>query len=290
MGLATPISRLFYRAQRPANSAPGGQSSLSGLRAGRAALLTALWLSVCSQVSPFVQGVWAGETEWAAAAARDYQAARTHYKLQPRDEAAGWQFARACSDFADFATNSSQRAGLAGEGIAACEQILSRNSNSASAHYYKAVNLGQLAMTRGLGALKLIKSMQQEFEAARQLDETIDHGGPDRGLGLLYRDAPSIGSVGSRSRARLHLQRAVELAPDFPENRLDLIEAYVSWSDRNGARRELKALEEIWPGAHNQYRGLTWASSWADWEQRFNALKKKIEEPPKVLESPRNMP
>src|SRR5260370_16378550 len=50
--------------------------------------------------------------------------------------------------------------------------------------------------------------------------------------------APSWISIGSKSKARKHLIHAVELAPNYPENRLNLAEGYVKWSDRVGVRRE----------------------------------------------------
>ena len=62
------------------------------------------------------------------------------------------------------------------------------------------MNLGQLARTRGLSALKLVDQMEREFTRARDLDEHLDWAGPDRNLGLLYGDAPVIGSIGSRTR------------------------------------------------------------------------------------------
>src|SRR5439155_14472761 len=137
------------------------------------------------------------------------------------------------------------------------------------------MNLGQLARTKGLGALKIVDQMEREFKAARELDEHLDYAGPDRNLGLLYRDAPSVGSVGSRTKARKHLQRAAELAPEYPENGLNLIETCLRWSDRNGARRELKALEAAWPEARSKFSGPNWSVSWADWEQRLKLGKKK---------------
>src|SRR5205085_8577123 len=127
----------------------------------------------------------------------------------------------------EFATNSAQRAELADQGIAACRELLAREQNSGPGHYYLGMNLGQLARTKGIGALKIVTQMEREFKAARELDETLDQAGSDRNLGLLYRDAPALGSIGSRSRAKQHLERAVELTPDYPENRLDLIEAFL---------------------------------------------------------------
>src|SRR5262249_10988151 len=155
------------------------------------------------------------------------------------------------------------------------------------AHYYLAMNLGQLARTRGLGALKLVDQMEVEFNLARELDEHFDYAGPDRHLGVLYREAPAVGSIGSRSNARKHLQRAAARAPEFPANGLNLIESYLRWNDRNGARRELKALETAWPKARTTFVGPTWADSWVEWNQRLQDIRKKIEEPSRAIEAPR---
>jgi hypothetical protein len=76
--------------------------------------------------------------------------------------------------------------------------------------------------------------MEREFSLARKLDEHFADAGPDHNLGLLYRDAPALGSIGSRAKARQHLQRAVELAPQYPEKRLNLIEAYLKWATATG--------------------------------------------------------
>jgi tetratricopeptide (TPR) repeat protein len=227
------------------------------------------------------------QNESAARAVLNYWEADSRYKKEPKSVEAAWQFGRACFDLADFSTNSTERAEIAEKGIAACKQALSQNASLAIAHYYLGMNLGELAQTRGLSALKLVDQMEKEFELARTSDEHLDYAGPDRNLGMLYRDAPSWISVGSKSKARKHLLRAVELAPGYPENRINLAEGYLKWSDHNGARRELKALEELWPRARTNFVGAAWSSSWVDWEQRLAQLKKKVEEPSKTLESPR---
>ena len=149
------------------------------------------------------------------------------------------------------------------------------------------MNLGQLARTRGLSALKLVAEMEIEFKRARDLDEKMDHAGPDRNLGLLYREAPRVASIGSRSNAQKYLQKAAEVDPDFPENRLNLIESYLDWSDRNGAKREFKALEELWVAATKTLAGPEWVCSWGDWQKRRAQVKTKVEEHSKAIESPR---
>src|ERR1051326_6003058 len=243
--------------------------------------LLGMWCccSICQAQQP---GAPAVENESAMRAKRLYREAEARYKKEPDKAEAG----RACFDLAEFATNSTERAEIAERGIAACKDALSHDRDSAAAHYYLGMNVGELAQTRGLSALKLVDQMQREFELARTLNELLDYAGPDRNLGLLYRDAPSWISVGSKSKARKHLLRAVELAPDYPENHLNLAEGYLKWSDRTGARRELKALEELWPKARTNFAGAAWSSSWVDWEQRLKQLRKKAEEPSKGLESP----
>lgn len=240
-----------------------------------------------SLVCPAQQSNVSAVSESATRARRIYWEAEARYKKEPKNVEAAWQFGRACFDVADFSTNSTERAEIAEEGIAACKQALARNRDSAVAHYYLGMNLGELAQTRGLSALKLVDQMEKEFELARTMDEHLDYAGPDRNLGLLYRDTPSWISIGSKSQARKHLLRSVELAPGYPENRLNLAEGDLKWSDHNGARRELKALEELLPMARTNFVGAEWNSSWADWEQRVKQLKKKVEQPSKALESPR---
>jgi tetratricopeptide (TPR) repeat protein len=226
------------------------------------------------------------ENESAARAKRLYWEADALLKKEPKNPNAAWQLGRACFDAADLSTNSTERAQLAEQGIAACKRALVQNRDSAPAHYYLGMNLGELAQTRGLGALKMVDQMEHEFELARTLDELIDYAGPDRNLGMLYRDAPAWISVGSKSKARKHLIHAVELAPNYPENRLNLAEGYVKWSDHVGVRREYKALEELWPKARTNFVGAAWSSGWVDWEQRLKELKKKAQESSNSLESP----
>jgi hypothetical protein len=226
------------------------------------------------------------ETTARGRARQVYLERQADYKKEPLKIENAWQFARACFDVADLATNSTERATIADQGIAACREVLARDPRSAAAHYYLGMNLGQLAQTRVLTALKLVDQMEHEFELASKLDENFDYAGPARNLGLLYREAPSIGSIGSRRKALRNLQRATEVAPLYPENGLNLIESCLKWNDVSRAKQELKALEDHWPRAKTNLVGAAWAVSWTDWTQRLAQAKKKIEESSKVLDTP----
>jgi tetratricopeptide (TPR) repeat protein len=205
-----------------------------------------------------------------------FDQAKERYRSQMDNPAAAWDFARTCYDWADWATNKVQRAAIAREGIAACNQSL-LFTNTATGHYYMAMNLGQLARNGGFGALKLVRQMEIEFIAAADLDPTADFGGPERGLGLLYRDAPGWPlSIGSRSRARKNLESALTLAPNYPENVLNLAETELNWGDKADARKELDELDDLWPIAQRDLTGQKWEQSWDDWTNRRDALREKL--------------
>jgi hypothetical protein len=216
-----------------------------------------------------------------ARAAAEFDRTRAQYQSNTNDSAAALQFARACFNFADLVTNETQRASLANQGIAVCHQWLAREPNSGPAHYYLAMNFGQLAQAEApsLAAYRLVWEIEREFKKAADLDSRFDYAGPDRGLGLLYRDAPGWPlSVGSRHKAREWLDQAEKLAPDYPENHLDLAEAFLRWHDRAGAKRELKALDALWPVARTNLTGPAWDPSWADWSARREIVRKRLGE------------
>jgi len=217
---------------------------------------------------------------FAARAEAEWQRAQAQFQRQTNDPAAAWQFARACFELNDFVTNNAGRASLADQGIAACRQLLARDSNSVPGHYYLGIELGQLADTkRNLAAFRMVREMEREFKTANDLGPHFDYAGPARCLGLLYRDAPGWPlSIGSRHKAREWLETAATLAPDFPENRLNLAESYWQWKDRAAARNELKALDALWPEAQTNFTGAVWERSWIDWSTRRDALREKVRE------------
>src|SRR5437868_5743404 len=122
---------------------------------------------------------------------------RQQFQVNTNDAELAWKFGRACFDMSTLQKNSAAEARFAQEGIDACERALDLNPNSAPAHYYLGMDTGQLADTKhNLSAFRMIKDIEREFLAARALDKHFDFAGPDRNLGLLYRDAPVFASIG----------------------------------------------------------------------------------------------
>lgn len=217
-----------------------------------------------------------------------YQQAKAEHQTAATTIASAWQFGRACFDWAEFSTNDTQRALLAQEGIEACEKALALEPDSAAAHYYLGMNQGQLARTMNLGALRIVNEMEAHFETARKLDPEFDYAGPDRNLGLLYFEAPGWPlSVGNRSKASAHLHKAVDLAPHYPENRLNLMEACQRWNQNIQLRRQMKDWERNLEAAHDQFSGDRWHWAWIDWEERLKILKEHLAGEAPDLRSPK---
>jgi len=249
----------------------------------RFALFLALWL---------VAGLAASGEEntnvFAAQAEAKFHRTEREFESNTNDVSVAWKFAGACFDFADFATNDTAHAAIARQGIAACQQALARDPNSAPAHYYLGQNLGQLARTETLGALKIVKEMEHELKTASRLDSHFDYGGPERSLGLLYRDAPGWPmSIGSRRKALDWLKQAEKLAPMYPENHLNLLESYLQWHEPSAAKHELQELDVLWPAARTNLAGPDWERSWADWSARRDEARKSLDDNSKAAELPK---
>ncbi|HVY72247.1 MAG TPA: hypothetical protein VHH73_20100, partial [Verrucomicrobiae bacterium] len=148
----------------------------------------------------------------------------------------------------------------------------------AAGHYYLAMDLGQLARTKSIGALRIVEEMEKEFKIARLLDEKFDYGGSDRSLGMLYRDVPGWPtSIGSRAKARLHLQKAVELSPEYPGNHLELASAQRQFGDKRELQKSVEILRELLPAARSKFTGEDWAAAWLDWNQMWRDIEPAAE-------------
>jgi tetratricopeptide (TPR) repeat protein len=207
--------------------------------------------------------------------ARSYTTAREVWQKNPADRDAAWQFARACFDLAEV--DEDNRAKIAEEAIGACQAALLRNTNVGN-YYYMALNFGQLARTKKLGALRLVSDMESVLRKAIELDPKFDFAGPHRTLGMLYRDAPGWpASIGNRSKAKQQLLKAVELAPDYPDNQISLIESLLQWGELRNARTAVSDAEPYLRQARLKLMGERWRQTWRDWDERWEKIRRKTE-------------
>lgn len=220
------------------------------------------------------------EAVFVARAESAFAQAWKKYEADTNSTAAALDVGRTSADLTDLATNDTQRAAVARRGIAVCRSWIQKETNSGPAHYYLAINLGQLAQAKApsLTSYRLVHEVEREFKKAAELDVKFDHAGPARTLGLLYYQAPGWPlSVGSKSKAREWLTRAAELAPNYPGNQLNLGEAQLKWREHKELKATLEKLDAIWPIARTNLVGQEWQESWQDWEARRAALKADYE-------------
>lgn len=242
-----------------------GKLSASFARSGWCLLFLAVFQNLTVQAEVFSQTLTNVQNA--------YLAARSNQMAFPAQAEPAWRLAKACFDLAEYATNDQRRASLAEEGINAAKSCTEREPANAAGHFYLALNLGQLARTRTLSALSLIRQMEKELLRAIELDAHLDRAGPDRSLGLLYLDAPSWpASIGSRKKAREHLERAVALEPEYPDNHLSLLEAYVRWGDTKGLKAGIARYRKLVPEAKKKLTGTEWEQAWRDWEERWESI------------------
>lgn len=139
---------------------------------------------------------------------------------------------------AEHEETSAAREQAATRGVQAA-QWCDASASPAPCAYWKAAALGQQARERpstGLSAVPLIESGFREAAAA---DPTLERGGPDRALALLYLRAPGWpAGPGDREQGLEHARRAVAIDEAYPPNHLALAEALAKSGDKEAARRE----------------------------------------------------
>ncbi len=205
----------------------------------------------------------------------EFARAQKAFQTSTNTMSAAEPLARASFDAADLATNETAKAAFAQAGITASREWLAHAPKSAGGHYYLAMNLGKLAEAEApsLAAYRLVHEVEREFKTAADLDVSYDFAGPARTLGELYYQAPGWPlSVGSRHKAREWFERAVAVAPDYPDNQLNLAEAYLKWRNREEAAKTLQRIEALWPTARTNFTGEARERDWLDWEARRNAV------------------
>jgi tetratricopeptide (TPR) repeat protein len=211
--------------------------------------------------------------DFLAQAKAAYEAAAQAKATNASSLSACIDLARTAFDYADRAPNDELRETIAHAGIAAGKAGIAIQADSVGAHYYLALNIGQLARTKMLSALGLLTDMEGELKTALRLDPKFDYAGANRTLGVLYLEAPGWPvSIGSKSNARANLTQALALAPEYPDNHLSLMEACVKWREPNMLTERIAVYEAMLPAAKTNFTGADWNDEWADWARRFEKI------------------
>ena len=239
-----------------------------------------LFLCALCALCGFSKAAELNATNFLAQAESAYRAAQAAYATNTQNVSAAIDLARTAFDNADLAKTDDQRETLANIGIAATRNASALNTNSVDAHYYLALNLGQLARTKMLGALKILTEMEQALKRALALDPKFDYAGGHRTIGVLYLEAPGWPtSVGNKNKARAHLTQALALAPEFPDNHHCYLEALAKWREWAALHEKIAAYHALLPAAKTNFTGPEWDYEWFDWTRRFKEIQTKAKKP-----------
>ena len=186
-------------------------------------------------------------------------------------------YAFAAFDWGEFAEGNAERASIANPAIRACRDHLN-SPQEAAANYYLALNLGQLARTKWLGALKIVREMEERLQASRSMDPSLDYGGPDRALSRLYFQAPNWPtSIGNSKKAIKHAKAAIAAAPNYPGNHLLYMEILLD----QGLNREAITISESFPLIMKKSRDVLnseyWKFTWKIWDETWNSIRNQVE-------------
>ncbi|MEM7182021.1 MAG: hypothetical protein AAF518_13975 [Spirochaetota bacterium] len=142
-----------------------------------------------------------------------------------------------------FETSNSKKQELYYEhGMNYGKEAITMNPKAIYGNYWYASNVGMHGICKGMMAsLASIDPMKKGFEIVLKENESFFFAGPHRALGRLFHQAPGWPiSIGNKTKALEHLERAVELAPEFFNNRLFLAELYIDIGKKPKAKEHLE--------------------------------------------------
>ena len=151
---------------------------------------------------------------------------------------------------------------------------LERMPENAGCYYWRAVNTGLYYSIHIIGYQRGIKQMIADCKKVNKLSPSYEHAGAYRMLGQLYTQLPqTAGRPDSITRdlslADDYLQKAIEIAPDYPENRLSYASTLLAEGKTSEAAKELAKTKELMPHWKKDI-------SYNDWKKTTLTLDKKI--------------
>lgn len=123
------------------------------------------------------------------------------------------------------------------------QEAIKMAPSRAEGHYWYGLFLLKKAQkVGGLHAFFIVGDGIRELKLVRENMPKYDHAGASRVLGLLSCRAPSWTPFGNLDRCIQLAEESVRIAPDHPQNRLYLANAYKKQGDTQAAIREYRAL------------------------------------------------
>ncbi len=166
-------------------------------------------------------------------------------KAQPESAQTFAAQARLHHYLAERARSRSDRRKHRKAGMKAAERALALDGGHPEALMWWTAHRGAEATALNpFAAIRIANEVERTMTKLLNLAPDHDHGAADRVLGRLYHLAPASLSVGSKEKARKHLEAAMARAPAFPGNQLFYAEFLLSEGDCPKARALAQAVAD----------------------------------------------
>lgn len=153
-------------------------------------------------------------------AAQRLEAEVLRLEAQPAGVPALAGLARAKFFLASVTTDRNLALALYQSGLSDANRALKLQEHDPAARLWGLVNtLRIFKIQKPLRALWMMDDLEGILLELKSIDETFEYAAPDRVLAVLYAESPGW-LIGSSTKAELHFKAALNIAPDFPANRL----------------------------------------------------------------------
>lgn len=158
-------------------------------------------------------------------------------------------------------------------GIHYAEACLETNPEETLCLYYQVLNTGVYIQNHIPNFQRGLRKMVESCERLITVQPGYENGGCYRVLGNIYAKAPSFSfsSKGVTQDLDLsveYLRKAIEIAPDYPLNRLFLARSLEEIDDKPGAREQLEAFDKL---SHERLD-----EEYPQWKKERESLAKKL--------------
>ncbi len=166
--------------------------------------------------------------------------------------------------------------GWALKGKAYAARCIELSPQTPECYYWRAVNTGLYHEVRIIGYQDGIKQMIADCDLMIAHGKgSYDNAGPYRIPGQIYTRLPQTGGrpdsvTRDLDKADQYLRKAIEVAPDYPENHIAYARALYEQDEYEQALEQLVIAKRQAPQWRSDY-------SFADWQKTITSLTKKIE-------------
>ena len=163
---------------------------------------------------------------------------------EPDDYDLLWRLARAYYSVADGAP-ANQKISYFSSGIEAGKRAIARKPDAVEGHFWLAAAWGGYCQEKGgLTAFRNVSQVRSEFEVVIRLNDAYEEGTAYMALGEIDRQLPGLFG-GDLKRAIATLEHGLKIAPENPELKLALANAYLDARRKNDGIAQLHELVRL---------------------------------------------